>query len=302
MPAGVPQEHENMELPMSVEEKSVQLKLDPEGALGAPELIDLTYLESVADSSGLVIYLHGMGLDADDFRALMDHDVAHGIALTLPGFTGGHDANVKALSLSQHAEVVSRFVIAIRDEYPGKDISLVGFSLGADLILRLAEFWHEQPTTRSNVDSVLLLDPNINHSTMHLSGVLAHADERNPIPEMKRVITSVDAKDDFAHICSYIGKIASKNFLPIKQHARDFWSWWRPAGDYMLFVTRLLALCELAGNTRVVFSSAYEAHMTTLAGEFDCERFPRLSCEVTDLGHFDLIGEDLLSRELTKMR
>jgi len=98
-----------------------------------------------------------------------------------------------------------------------KRISLVGFSLGADLILRLAQFWHEKPGARTPVKSVLLLDPNINHSTMNLSGVLANADEQNPVPEMKHVIDSVESRSDFAQLCSYFGKIAKKDFRPIKR-------------------------------------------------------------------------------------
>ncbi|TDE39911.1 alpha/beta fold hydrolase [Nonomuraea mesophila] len=119
----------------------------------------LTYIENSSTSPDLVVFLHGLGLDADDYRDYLSrHDEHHSVAVTLRGFDANTSYSGSPISLSDHVRMVADLVEEINLKNPGKRIHLVGFSLGADLILRLAEHWRSGASPAPPIAATLLLD------------------------------------------------------------------------------------------------------------------------------------------------
>ena len=69
----------------------------------------LHYLECKHDSDELVIFLHGLGLDANDFRSYLAESKLHCIALTLYGFNTAekYDEHYKPISLQSHVRLLA---------------------------------------------------------------------------------------------------------------------------------------------------------------------------------------------------
>ena len=97
----------------------------------------LSYLETRRDSEDLLVFLHGLGLDASDFRPYMTEEPnGHCLALTLYGFNAEEkdDQHYKPISLESHVQLLGYALGKIAAQYPNKRITLVGFSFGADLV------------------------------------------------------------------------------------------------------------------------------------------------------------------------
>jgi pimeloyl-ACP methyl ester carboxylesterase len=262
----------------------------------------LSYLESDSDSHELVVFLPGMGLDASDYSPYLEGGTVHGVALTLLGFdSGGGATDGSAVPLDLHVQLVSAFLGRMREENPGKRQVLVGFSLGADMILRLAEYWRDHKIAVPRLHAVVLFDPNVNHSTMTISRIFAEADPRNQLSVMKSVLQMVSDLHEMRNTCAYISKIATKNFVAICQHARDFVAYWEPSGSYRLIANRLTTLAGLTDNLQVVLSAAYEPHLPGVQAALGQRQPNGTSFELTKLNHFDLIGTDVIDRQLTKV-
>ncbi|MEO3890443.1 alpha/beta hydrolase [Nonomuraea sp. B5E05] len=248
----------------------------------------------------MVIFLHGLGLDADDYRDYLEHhDEHHSIAITLFGFEARTSVSGRPISLSDHVRMVAELISELNVKNPGKRIHLVGFSLGADLILRLAEHWRADPSSAPPIAETLLLDPNVNQSTMTISKLFAEADRADPLSVFKELICLSADLELFRTLCSYLLKISKKDFAQLWQLSRDMLDYWDPDG-YTQIGARLATLAGVSGEVRVVLSAPYTEHRASLEKAIRHE--PRISVELTDLGHFDLISEDSLSRQLHSVR
>lgn len=260
------------------------------------------YLQKSAQSEDLVILLHGMGLDALDYESYLTTGHVNAVAVTLPGFDpDGVGDPLPPVPIEVHTRLLSRFIAEIEQQFANKRLTLVGFSLGADMVLRLAEHWLQSSPPRSRLHGALLLDPNINHSTMTLSRCLAKADPDNPVPEMRLIPQLATDLTELGNISEYLAKITKKDFRQIKRHAEDFISYWAPAGDYGLIRRRLESLSKVARQVRVVFSAAYEDHYDAVQIPFQAPAYHGVTFELTDLDHFALIEPSLLSRQLDKL-
>ena len=184
--------------------------------------------------------------------------------------------------------------------YPTKKLVLVGFSLGADLVLKLAERWaNEAGAVR--LEGALLLDPNVNQSTMTISRVIAAADRDDPLPAFKELINLAPDCETLAAMCAYVSKIARKDFAQLWQLSRDMLAYWRPDG-YEQIGERLAAVAQVARIVRVALSASYECHLAALRDLARRHRARNVSFGLTKVGHFDLIRDDVLARELSFVR
>src|SRR4029077_13542600 len=95
----------------------------------------LHYLETKRGSDDLLIFLHGLALDASDFRPYMTESRFHCLALTLYGFNAEEkdDQHYRPISLQSHVQLLGYALGKIATQYPHKRITLVGFSFGADV-------------------------------------------------------------------------------------------------------------------------------------------------------------------------
>ena len=256
---------------------------------------ELHYLEHVTESNKLVVLLHGLGLDANDFRPYMQVAKEHTVGITLFGFNESEtsDARYRPIGLTTHAELVNGAINNLHRQYPGKKLVLVGFSLGADMLLRLGELWQDHPSRKPQVSAILLLDPNINHSTMLLSGGLARMNPLEPLTELKRIAQIPTNLVEFQNFSEYLHKVSVKNPAQIRRHAQDVWDYWEPDGKYDLFMDRIKRLAGFNINVRVICSVHYEQHfndVTTLARGHGLRQIFSL-CRVD---HFALFREPFL--------
>ena len=264
----------------------------------------LTCYEQKADSKSLAIFLHGLGLDAGDYLGFMDsHPEEHAIALTLPGFDSDENPIAQPVPLAGHAAAVSAFLHQTRRRFPDKDLILVGFSLGADMVMRLAEHWSQNPSEAPKLRSVLLLDPNVNHSTMTISRVFAEADPDRPLEALKALVSLVPDLLVLEAICAYVLRVARKDFRPIWQLAKDMVDYWESSG-YRQIGQRLAGVAQYAEQVRVAFSAPYREKLPMIRESLhDVLETGRPHLEVLKgVEHFDLIRSDVLAAQLQHVR
>ncbi|HEX6682740.1 MAG TPA: alpha/beta fold hydrolase [Candidatus Limnocylindrales bacterium] len=263
----------------------------------------LRYLERVTESPVLVVCLHGLGLDANDFRRFMAAAREHTAAITMFGFNTDEakDARYRPIGLTTHAHLLSRLINELQQQYPRKKLVLIGFSLGADMQLRLAELWRERPDKQPNVAAMLLLDPNINHSTMVVSGGVAKLDGADPLTALKRIAEIPNTLVEFQNICEYLHKITNKDLDQVKRFASDMVAYWEPEGHFELFLQRIGDLQRVSPRVKVLFSANYEDHFGDIIGIARQRRINREIFAVEEVDHFDLLEENLLRREVAAL-
>ncbi|MGW3644642.1 alpha/beta fold hydrolase [Streptomyces sp. NPDC000878] len=263
----------------------------------------LTYLERMADSHRISVFFHGLGLDATDYQEYLETHETHGIAVSLAGYAPGRTDPLPPVPASQHVEMVAGLVELISRNNPDKRINLIGFSLGADLVLQLAEWWTADPgRTRPPISGVLLLDPNVNQSTMTISRLFASADRRDPTPALKELVGLARDPDVLRSLCGYAIKISSKDFSQVHRLANDMIRYWDPVG-YDQFGARVARVAEISDAVSIALSADYREHLTGMknAVRRKSSRADDVVFNITELDHFGLIENDFLSRELKSM-
>ncbi|MFE2553305.1 alpha/beta fold hydrolase [Streptomyces sp. NPDC059355] len=256
----------------------------------------LRYLERATASRDLVVLLHGLGTDASEFRPYMASARPHTVALT----TFGHhpeearDARYRPIGLATHTELIAGAIRALSRRHPGKRLVLVGFSYGADTVLRLAERWAERPEQRPAFAGVLLLDPNMNRSTLPVTRALAGLDLSDPAAALRGIVAGTRDLDAFANFCDYLHRIAGKDLAQVCRYAGEVWEDAEEVGSYERFVRRCERLRSVCGGpVRIHFSTRFETHFNDLVaharrhgvrGVFDLRR----------IDHFVLCAEPAL--------
>ncbi|MFJ8015199.1 hypothetical protein [Streptomyces sp. NPDC096339] len=260
----------------------------------------LRYLERATASRDLVVLLHGLGTDASEFRPYMASARPHTVALTAFGHhpEEARDARYRPIGLATHTELVGGAIRALARRHPGKRLVLVGFSYGADTVLRLAERWAESPEQRPALAGVLLLDPNMNRSTLPVTRALAGLDLSDPAAALRGIVAGTRDLDAFGNFCDYLHRIAGKDLAQVCRYAGEVWEDTEEVGSYERFVRRCERLKSVCGGpVRIHFSTRFETHFNDLVaharrrgvrGVFDLRR--------TD--HFALCAEPALRAQV----
>jgi pimeloyl-ACP methyl ester carboxylesterase len=270
------------------------------GSLVHKQFGQLTYLERLADSRTVTMFFHGLGLDATDYQGYLESHDTHGVAVNLAGYAPRVADHLPPVPVSRHVQMVADLVEQIAHDNPDKRIVLAGFSLGADLVLQLAEYWTGTPGGRCpSLSGALLLDPNVNRSTMTISRLFAAADRSDPLPALKKLIGLAPDLDGFRALCTYANRIAAKDFGQVHQLADDMIRYWDAAG-YDQFGVRVSRVAEIAHAVRIVLSADYEEHLPEMRAAVRRTDAPetRISFNITELDHFGLIEHAVLAREL----
>ena len=263
----------------------------------------MRYLETRRFTEDLVVFLHGLGLDADDFRPYMSESRFHCVALTLYGFNADErdDEHYRPISLESHVQLVGYALRRLQARYPHKRITLVGFSFGADMILCLREFAPDV-LTELRPHRVVLLDPNINNTTTTISSRIADIDNDRSLRDLVGVLRSAKTSQEFRYLCEYLSKITSKNFAHVRRHAREMSDRYRQRsfGPFLDWVGRLRR--ETAEGVYVTLSLDHEEVFNAVVRAAAARGLDvnRLECSRTD--HFDLMGQDFLRTELEHPR
>lgn len=251
----------------------------------------------MSDSPDLIVFLHGLGLDANDFRGFMAESQYHTMAVTMFGFDerDRDDKRYGVISLESHMVVLESFLRWLKRQYAGKTLHLVGFSFGADLLMFLAE----RQATRGGqlAETILLLDPNVNRESMYISTALSQLDTSDPIAGLKKILDGTSTTFEFQNICEYLRKVCSKNLAQVQQLAVDVRNRWDESG-YDQFMARLDAIDEGSQRAAVVFSFHYEQHFNALLRAAASRNLYRTELHSTEFDHFQLIAPGPLQRQL----
>lgn len=259
----------------------------------------LWYLERSTNSPDLVVLLHGLGLDADDFRPYMNVARQHTAAITLFGHNTeeARDGRYRPIGIGVHADLISGAINNLQRQYPYKRLTLVGFSVGCDMLFRLAELWRDHPERQPKIRSVLLLDPNINHSTMVISGKVAALNPEQPLAELKRIAQIPEALVEFQNFCEYLHKISGKDLGQVKRYATDLWDYWQPDGQYDMFFQRLERIRAISDTTRVFFSLHFEQRFNDVVA-LARQRGIRQVFDLRRVDHFEFCQDSFLKHEV----
>jgi pimeloyl-ACP methyl ester carboxylesterase len=258
----------------------------------------LHYLEARRDSSEVVVFLHGLGLDAGDFRSYMVESRFHCIALTLYGFNAEEkdDERYKAISLDTHLKLVAYALRKLAKMHPNKRMTLVGFSFGADVIMLLPDY-AQRSLRELEIDAVVLLDPNINETTTTISSRIAVVDRDKPLTELIRILQPASGVSEFRNLCEYVYKITAKNFAQIQRHAREMIALW-PGDAYDNFLDRLGKLNANVQSVHVVLSFDYEENFNGVARGALIRGINPGNLELSQVNHFELISARFLKERL----
>lgn len=197
----------------------------------------LHYLETGSGANDVIVCLHGLGLDAQDFKPFLLHTDRNAVAVTLCGFNQ-HEASSKdhtPLRRQTHAYALLSFLEQELLKRPHvRRIHFVGFSLGADLLLVLAEILSALKLELP-IGSVLFLDCNVNRRTMTICKKIATCNPSRPIMVFKDIVNEVDTLDEFRHYTDYLRRISLKSLKRVKHFAKQFLAYWPEYSDTVQF-------------------------------------------------------------------
>lgn len=259
----------------------------------------LRYLETRRFSEDLLVFLHGLGLDANDFRSYMSESRYHCIALTQFGFNASErgNAHYQPISLESHVQLLGYALRRIQQTYPHKRITLVGFSFGADMIGFLLEHAREV-FSEIRLRKVVMLDPNVSNATTTISSRIAEMDSDHSIRDLIGILRSAKTAEEFRYRCDYLSKITSKNFAQVRRHARDVVERFRQRsfGPFLDAIGQLDATAE--EGVRVVLSVDHEAVFNAVARAAVERGLDVNHLESSGTDHFDLFRPDFLKARL----
>jgi pimeloyl-ACP methyl ester carboxylesterase len=262
----------------------------------------IRYLETRRPTDELVIYVHGLGLDASDFRACLNEGKYHAIALTLFGLNMDErdDARYRPVSLESHIEVLSYSIERLARQYPDKRLVLAGFSLGADLLMFLSERWISRREAAPRIHAMLLLDPNINRSTMNISSAIARMDSDRDLDELKLLIDETKEVNEFRNMCLYLHKIATKDLAQIRRFAQEILEYWDEV-TYDQFISRIDATSKLTPRVRTFFSFHYERDLGSALRAARTRGIDPALMDATRCDHFELMAPDFVGQKLEEL-
>jgi pimeloyl-ACP methyl ester carboxylesterase len=258
----------------------------------------LRYLEVARDSAELVVFLHGLGLDADDFQPYLVESKFHCVALTLFGFNASEreDDYYQPISLSAQLQLLGYALGRIRRDNPRKKITLVGFSFGADALLLVNELASEA-VTDLDVSRAVLLDPNVNRTTTTISSKVAAVSAADPLPELLELLHSARDINELGYLCAYLRKITSKDFGQVSRHAREVVERWEEEG-YQTFLDRVGLLAHKVDDVHIILSFGFEKQFFEMARAARGRGLDIDNLDCSRSGHFDLIASRFLRDRL----
>lgn len=184
------------------------------GIIPPPSAVaEMHYIHNdVRPTDTVIVLLNGLGLDHDDFRNYLMFSGLRCYAPTLHGFYY-NDQSVSScpMTIDEHCATLGRFLLHIVQELDPRRILLVGFSVGADLIL-----WALSSVVRAErhrVCGALLLDPNINTHTPFISSHFARLNAATSTTNLdiaRDILSKVDSFDEWVPTNEYLNKVFKK--------------------------------------------------------------------------------------------
>lgn len=258
----------------------------------------LHYLEVERDSTDLVVFLHGIGLDGDDFRPYMAESRFHCIALTLYGLNAEDrdDEHYRPISLRSHVQLLGYALRKLQRLHPGKRITLVGFSFGADMIFFLTQFAPDL-LRDLRVRKAVLLDPNVNSSTTTISAKIARVNKDRPLEQLVQILESATTVSEFRYLSEYLYKITSKDFDQVQRFASEVVGMWEGT-SYDRCLNYMGQLTAATEGAHFILSFHYEWLFNAIAREAVARGLDPNNFECSRCDHFELISAAFLKDRL----
>jgi pimeloyl-ACP methyl ester carboxylesterase len=299
--------------PVDVEERRWTLttevcrRLRDEGLDAALIGDHLEYLDNGRESDTLVVYLAGLGAGGSTFRETLAASAYRGIAITLYGFERGRQRRTP-LPIGLHLALLREFIEQLQVSVGASRLILVGFSSGADLVLRLLAEGGLDP---AKVAGVLAMSPNVSLETCFVSGLLADLPAESPesvFAALRALGSEADSADMWLRQNRYVTELIEKfhaDAAPLRQHGADIVAPFREADRYPLADWYRVAK-EAGVSVRLVFASAEDEqvplHQFLLAHIDNRVLGPNFQdsdiATEPDSGHFHLLHRDVIERHL----
>ena len=270
----------------------------------------MEYLDNHARSDTLVCFLPALGLDAAEFEEHLR--VLPWRCLAVTPFSHEPVRHRRyTLSLNDHFTLLRHFLRHVEERTAARKVLLVGFSSGADAVMRFAA---ARPGGGARIDGVLSLGCNISLETCFVTSMLARMSSRHPerlLADLRSVGESATELDTWLTIHTYLVAMLRKfrgAVDPVRALAREvvrpfeaggespFLQWYRDASAN---VPVLRCLFEDNERHRSFVSSLVLDHA-------DSNRLgPRYREDSIliepDAGHFELEKPDVVSKHLEAM-
>jgi len=266
-----------------------------------PELRKIFFYDNLRPKNdALVFYLHGLGLDQDDFYQVLLETKYRSIAPSLYGFHP-NDSNPLSLPLEAHRHIIARFIETKIAEIKPRKVVLVGFSTGADLLRDLGAISIDPKL----LCGVLLLDTNINRETCFISRELRRAldEDLSAIQLAQSIGSAATDISDWLDLHRYLVKVLGKYRGNLRHLARFAASICDEHSSARIdqFTERYKACLSLVANSLFLFSKGdvHEALISNinscLLSENDSRRCIAWERETS---HFGLIEANFLERNV----
>lgn len=270
----------------------------------------MEYLDNHARSDTLVCFVPAIGLDAALYEEHLRTLPWRCVAMT-PFSHEPQRHRRYTLSLADHFTLLRHFLRHIEERTAAKRVMLVGFSSGADVVMRFAA---ARPGGGARLDGVLSLGCNISLETCFVTSMLARMSSRHPerlLADLKAVGDSAAELDTWITIHTYLVAMLRKfrgAVDPLRQLAREivrpfesggespFLSWYRDASANVPIVR-----CLFEDSER------YRAFVSDLVlGQADSKRLGDKYREDSiliepDSAHFDLERPEVVMKHLEAM-
>ena len=270
----------------------------------------MEYLDNHARSDTLVCFLPALGLDAAEYEEHLRVLPWRCVAVT-PFSHEPMRHRRYTLSLNDHFTLLRHFLRHVEERTAARRVLLVGFSSGADAVMRFAS---ARPGGGARIDGVLSLGCNISIETCFVTSMLARMSSRHPerlLADLRSVGESATELDTWLTVHTYLVAMLRKFRVavdPLRSLAREvvrpfeaggespFNQWYRDASANIPVVR-----CVFEDNER------HRTFVSSLVlGHPDSHRLGDRYREDSiliepDTGHFELEKPDIVSRHLEAM-
>jgi len=270
----------------------------------------MEYLDNHARSDTLVCFLPALGLDAAEYEEHLRVLPWRCVAVT-PFSHEPLRHRRYTLSLNDHFTLLRHFLRHVEERTAARRVMLVGFSSGADAVMRFAG---TRPGAGARIDGILSLGCNISIETCFVTGMLARMSSRHPerlLADLRTVGESATELDTWLTIHTYLVAMLRKfrgAVDPLRSLAREilrpfeaggespFLQWYRDTSANIPVVRCLFEDNELhrAFVSSLILGSA-DSHRLG-----DKYREDSILIE-PDTGHFELEKPDVVAKHLEAM-
>ena len=272
----------------------------------------LYYVDNRVSSDVLVFFLHGLGLDHQDFEPILKRLPYRGMSPTLFGCEPERHGRV-SLSLADHVIILREWLREVVERCQPTAVVMVGFSLGADMGFELLLGPTDEPGPA--IDAFLSLECNLSLDTCFVSRVLAGLSPDRPelsVAELRRLGDSARSLDEWLNVHEYLVRVLRKfegDIGVLQRAAADIVRPFRDDEGFDVFAGWFRSARERVRVLRLVFSndSGSKSALARLRLEnldrgILGEEFPENTIRISaNSDHFDLMSAEHVLRQVDEL-